>query len=133
MIYALDTNTVIHHLRNDANVRSKFDDACLQGHEIAIPKIVDYEMRRGFRISSAQKKVVAYDILIEELSITDLDNATWQKAEEIYADLYQKHFTVGDMDILIAAICLVNDYTLVTANTNDFINISSLKMVDWTI
>jgi tRNA(fMet)-specific endonuclease VapC len=38
---------------------------------------------------------------------------------------------IGDADILIAAYCLVNDYTLVTNNTNDFNRIDGLKLVNW--
>ena len=43
--------------------------------------------------------------------------------------LYNK---VGDADILIAAFCLENDYTLVTNNTKDFVNIKGLLINDWT-
>lgn len=36
-----------------------------------------------------------------------------------------------DSDILIAAYCIVNDYTLVTDNTSDFERIEGLKFVNW--
>jgi len=55
----------------------------------------------------------------------------WEHAARIYADLYAKHFTVKDADILIAAFCMVNRYTLITANTKDFVNIDDLQCVNW--
>ena len=132
MTYALDTNTIILYLRNDSAVMQKFDDSYLQGHDFIIPKVVDYEMRRGFRIKSAPKKESAYDIFIQEFFVAELDSAAWDKAIDIYAELYLKHFTVGDLDILIAATCLANGYTLVTTNKKDFENISDLDILDWT-
>ena len=133
MTYALDTNIVIRYLRKDISVRNYFREVQEQGHDIVLPIIVDYEIRRGLRIISAPRKKAAYVVLTEGLSIAELDNTTWEKAEEIYAELYQKGFTVGEMDILIAAVCLVNDYTLVTSNTKDFENIEGLEITDWTI
>jgi len=50
----------------------------------------------------------------------------------VYKELYHKGFTVGELDILIAAFCLIHDLTLVTNNTKDFENINGLIIVDWT-
>lgn len=65
MNYALDTNTIIHYLRKEPNVLQNFDNAALQGSSFLIPKVVDYEIRRGFSIISAPKKEAAYQILTE--------------------------------------------------------------------
>ena len=56
---------------------------------------------------------------------------TWELAANIYTDLRKAHYTVGDADILIAAFCLIDGYTLVTNNTKDFKNIDGLRFVDW--
>ena len=131
MTYALDTNTIIHYLRKDPAIRQRFRETQEQGHDFVLPRMVDYEVRRGFRIAPAPKKEAAYAVLTEGLNIVELDADVWETAENIYAELYQKDFTVGEMDILIAAVCLANDYTLVTGNTKDFENIDGLKLVDW--
>ena len=55
----------------------------------------------------------------------------WRRAANLYSDLRHKGFTVGDADILIAAFCLENGYTLVTNNTKDFVHIDELMLVDW--
>ena len=55
----------------------------------------------------------------------------YEKATEIYIALKQKGQLIGDADILIAAYCLVNGYTLVTNNTNDFDRIDGLRIVNW--
>jgi tRNA(fMet)-specific endonuclease VapC len=132
MVYALDTNIIIHYLRNDANVHHNFKNAVMQGNGFVVPKMVDYELRRGFHIVSAPKKEAAYKIFTEHCSVSEMDTGSWERAIQVYMDLYKKRRTVGEIDILIAAFCLENECTLVTNNTADFENIDGLRLVDWT-
>ena len=135
MVYALDTNTIVHYLRGNTNVHAHFDTAVLDEHRIIIPHAVDYELCRGFLVSPAPKKEAMYNMLTDpngHCVIVDMGEDFWNIAKQIYSDLRRKSFTVGEIDILIAAFCLYNDCTLVTNNTRDFTNISGLKQVDWT-
>ena len=135
MTYALDTNIVIHYLRNEPNVREHFNKTILRGDNIVIPKIAHYEIRRGFRIQGAPNKEKLYDELIGitgYCAIAEPDGNCWERAEQVYADLYHKRFTVGELDILIAALCLENDFVLVTSNVKDFENIEGLNVENWT-
>ena len=134
MIYALDSNIIIRYLRNDKTVLKNFDTAATHGDTLIVSKMVDYEVKRGFRIVNAPAKESAYMVLTEpagRCEIEDMDSRSWKQAEKIYAELYQKDFTIGELDILIAAHCLVNGYTLVTHNTKHFKDIEGLQMVDW--
>jgi len=45
--------------------------------------------------------------------------------------LHDANQTVGDADILIAAFCIVNGYTLVTDNVKHFENIAGLRLMNW--
>jgi len=132
MIYALDTNIIIHYLRHETNVCQNFNNAVICNHKIVVPKMVDYEIRRGFSITPKPKKEASYKILIEDCTVAEMDMISWERAIQVYTGIYQKRFTVGEMDILIAAFCLANDYILVTNNTADFKNIDNLRIVDWT-
>ena len=134
MTYALDTNIIIRYLRDNELVKQNIREAILEKQELIIPRAVDYEMCRGFRCTPAPKKSKNYNDFAYNgyCDVVEVCPRTWQKAEEVYAELYSKGFTVGEIDILIAAFCLINDYTLVTNNTKDFENISSLRLVDWT-
>jgi tRNA(fMet)-specific endonuclease VapC len=135
IVFALDTNTVIHYLRDEPNVIRNLEDAISNRNDLVIPNIVEYEMRRGFEILSAPNKEAHYNTLSKPggfCSVVAMGDSFWPLAAKIYADLYRERYTVGDLDILIAACCMYNDYTLVTANTKDFENIDGLKIVDWT-
>ena len=131
MFYVLDTNIIIRYLRNEANIRQNFRNTVIQKHNIIIPQVVDYEMRRGFLILTAPKKEANYNLLLQECVIAEMDLISWKYAAQVYKILHRKGFTVGELDILIGAFCIVYGYTLVTNNTNDFINMDGLKLTDW--
>ena len=132
MNYVIDTNILVHYLKNEPNVQQNLDNAIIQGNKLIIPKAVDYELRRGFNIYPAPKKEAYYNILLEQCTIVNLDLNTWDTAIQIYTNLYLKRFTVGEIDMLIAAFCIANDCILVTNNINDFKHIDGLRVLDWT-
>jgi len=134
MTYALDTNILIHYLNKTPSVIHCFDETVMKGDDLVIPNIVDYELKRGFRIAQAPKKEAAYNVLTTAprfCYVVEMDIYTWQTAEQVYADLYYKGYTIGELDILIAAFCLEKKYTLVTNNVKHFEKIDGLKIVDW--
>jgi len=71
-------------------------------------------------------------MFLQNCKIVEMDAPSWKHAEEIYENLYRKGFTVGELDILIAAYCLTYNCSIVTNNTKDFENIDGLIIVDWT-
>jgi len=129
MRYALDTNIVIHYLRKNPSVKQNVDVAI---DSLLVPSVVDYELRRGLGKKNAENKHILYRTLLQRCRIVDMNRLIWERAIEIYADLRSKSFTVGELDILIAATCLVHDCVLVTANTKDFEKIEGLGLIDWT-
>ena len=133
MPFALDTNVVVRYLHNDRHVVEHIENALLQGHALVIPKMVDYEIRRGFRIKPSPKRESSYYALLEGCVVADIDSDTWEYASAIYALHYHRRHTVSEMDILIAALCQQNAYTLVTNNAKDFADIDRLEIADWTL
>ena len=131
LTYALDTNVLISMAIPSHPVRDKLDAAIADGSLLVIPRVVHYEMLRGFLCYSAPAKEKSYSSFCSIFPIGKITEQVWQCATHIYAELHKKHFTVKDADILIAAFCLVNGYTLVTDNTKDFENINDLQMVNW--
>ena len=135
MIYALDTNIVIRYLRNTPSVQQHFDEAIIKGDGLVIPKVADYEIRRGFRHKHTPNKEAAYNVLVSSndwCDIAEMDDESWERAEKVYTDLCRKGLSIGELDILIAAFCLVNGYTIVTNNTRHFRYVDGLDVTDWT-
>ena len=133
MIYALDTNIIIHYLKKTPKLLQNFNTAVMRNSNFVIPKMVDYEIRRGFSVYPAPAKEAVYDALTHQgfCDIGEMDIASWDRAIEVYSGLYAKRFTVNEMDILIAATCIENGYTLITNNVDDFKNMDNLIFEDW--
>ena len=131
MEYCFDTNTIIHLIRGTPIVQKNKKKAQSDGSRFIIPPVVNYEILRGLIIKPISKHEKAYAIICENCSSEEMTVEAWECAARIYAELYEKHLTVEDADIMIAAFCMVNDYTLVTANTKDFENIDGLQLVNW--
>jgi tRNA(fMet)-specific endonuclease VapC len=52
-------------------------------------------------------------------------------ASDIYADLRRKGKTIGDADILIAAIVIRNNGTLITNNIKHYEDVKRLGLENW--
>ena len=135
MVYTLDSNTVSYLLRSEGNVRQHFEQEIAQiGNPYAIPFVVAYEVRRWLHDKpTRQIKILSlqFDALFQNVEDrAEMPSAVWEKAVEVYISLKQKGQLIGDVDILIEAYCLVNEYILVTRNTDDFKRIDSLLFVN---
>jgi tRNA(fMet)-specific endonuclease VapC len=55
-----------------------------------------------------------------------------EEAHDRFIDLRRQGIRIGTQDLRIAAICLVNQLTLVTRNRQDFTQVPGLVLQDWT-
>ena len=126
MKYALDTNIIIHLILQNPNVVAGYIHAVEKNTEIVIPPYVDFEIRKGLEYKKAAAKMKAYLELCNCCKVGDMRKDVWIYAADLYANLRRNGFTVADPDIIIAAFCIVDGFTLVTNNTKDFSCISYL-------
>jgi len=132
MTYALDTNIIIAVLNREATPVKRFNDAVINNEPIIIPSAVDYEVSRGFYHTSIPRKEAVYKNMRLNCPVIEINEEIWDCAAKIWAKLRKSGHTVDDFDILIAAFCIVNGYTLVTNNTKHFKDIDGLTMENWT-
>ena len=136
MIYTLDTNTISYLLRGEGNIEKHFHREIIQaGNYYAIPLIVVFEIKRWL-LDKPTKQLrdfaQQFDILFENVEeVAEMPIEVWDKAAEIYIALKQKGQLIKEADIIIAAFCLINSYTLATRNMKDFERIDGLKLVNW--
>ena len=128
--YCLDSNVVSDILRGDPEVMRHFEAAKKNGDILYIPSIVYYEIVRGLKATSKSRKLAAFHIFYNTAEHLDLDMDAIDKATEIYVQL-RKGQNIEDNDIYIASISMVNDCTLVTANTRHFGRVEGLNFVNW--
>lgn len=63
----------------------------------------------------------------------DVTLAVAEKYGQLQAGLLDAGMPAPGMDMLIAATALVHDLTLVTHNTQDYVNVPGLRLVDWIV
>jgi tRNA(fMet)-specific endonuclease VapC len=129
--FLLDTNTCIEYLRK-RNPRVISRIRSLPPDEIRLCSVVVAELYFGAFKSPQRTKNLALlaTFLPVSLSIAFDDNAA-KIYGETRADLEAKGTPIGPNDLMIAAIALANDLTLVPHNTSEFSRVPRLKFVDW--
>jgi tRNA(fMet)-specific endonuclease VapC len=123
MRYVLDANACILLLAGHEHLVARAA-ACVAG-DIGISAIAFAEVALGSWNGKAPPLVVL-DALRRQIAVLPFD----ELAARYYAQL---PFRRGSYDRLIAAHALSLGLTLVTANEGDFVDISDLKVEDWTL
>ena len=131
MTYALDTNIISYMLRQDKRICERYLAESRKGHECVIPPVVYYEIKRGLLATNAAAKARDFDVLCNEFEVGEMTTEVWDEAARLYAVNRQIGQSIDDADLLIAAFCAINDYTLVTNNTKHFERIDGLRFVNW--
>ena len=130
MLYSLDSNAVSDIQRESYQVFQHMEEAINKGDEIAICDIVYYEVVRGLKSAGAINKLKQFLQMYDRMVHLSLDMKAIDKAVDIYESLH-KGKQIEDNDIYIAAIAMVNNCTLVTANEKHFGRIKGLSCVNW--
>ena len=131
MTYALDTNIISYWLQKNKQIVVRINNEIRQHNTIIIPPATYYEIRRGLKHKSSPGKEFAFALICKSYQIGEMDLSAWEKAAEIYAKSRKSGKPIEDTDILIAAFCIVNGYTLVTNNIKHFEGIENLQAVNW--
>lgn len=127
----LDTNICIHIIKKKPpSVLAKFNE--YQTGEIAISTITIAELEYGVQKSTNPSgNAKALEKFLLPLEIIDFDRAAANAYGEIRANLEKQGTPIGGMDMLIAAVAIANELTLVTNNLKEFSRITDLKVENW--
>lgn len=130
MLYSLDSNAVSDILRRRSDVLTRYREEAKKDTVFAICDVAYYEVIRGLKAIGASSKIKEFMKMYEKMEHLPLDIAAFNKAIDIYVNLHKGN-QIEDNDIYIAAIAMVNNCTLVTANERHFGRINELNYVNW--
>ena len=85
----------------------------------------------GLRAAASPKRLPALLDLLNDVTVHEVTVDVGRKFGELRASLLDAGQGTPDMDLLIAATALVQGFTLVTHNVQDFANLPGLSVEDW--
>ncbi|MEE9429406.1 MAG: type II toxin-antitoxin system VapC family toxin [Melioribacteraceae bacterium] len=131
MLYFLDTNICIYYLNNSyPQLVNKILSTSPQN--IKLPSIVQAELLYGVEKSKNKKSNQAkVDKFLSLIDILPFDKTCAKYYSNIRTKLEVKGKIIGPNDLLIAAIVLANNGTLVTNNISEFKRVPNLKVTNW--
>lgn len=125
--YLVDTSVIIDYLRGKKHVVELLNN--LEG-EITSSYFCLSELYEGvYRVKDREQAKKPIDTFFTSLSeIYSLDEPVAEKFGQLRAVLKQKGTIIEDIDLYLAATCLVYNLTLVTLNKKHFSHIDSLNI-----
>jgi len=127
----LDTDIISFYIKGVPEIYGKINEAFDNNDTLCTTLINKYEIIKGFRWKENKRKEIHYTNFMNHLMILPINETVINIAANIYANLRRSGKVIGDLDILIAAIVIANNGTLVTNNIKHFENIEQLKVVNW--
>lgn len=128
-MYILDTSIIIDALHNNREAHQRIQDLSESVHTTVIS--IGELMLGIHRVNMNQKerKLLAVNDFISRLDgVYNVDGAVAAQFGQLKARLFEAGKIIGDNDTWIAAICLVHDATLVTANKRYFEVVPGLQI-----
>lgn len=126
-VYLLDTSTIIDYLRGKQPVVELLNT--IEG-ELHSSYVCLAELYEGiYRVTNSAKVEESVNKFFASLSfVYGIDAKVAQKFGEIRAGLKRKGEIIEDLDLILAATCLVNNLTLITANKKHFSHVPDLQI-----
>ncbi|NES20555.1 MAG: type II toxin-antitoxin system VapC family toxin [Symploca sp. SIO3E6] len=132
MMYLLDSNVCIRLLNESSSSNMAQKLAALTPEDIRLCSVVKSELYYGaYKSARCDRNLAKLNRFFSQFISLPFDDNTASIAGQVRAQLDVAGTPIGPNDLLIAAIALYHDLTLVTHNTREFSRISGLKYEDW--
>jgi tRNA(fMet)-specific endonuclease VapC len=130
MIYLLDTNACIHHLKfADSPITRKL---AVHLPETAVCSVTKAELFYGaMRSNNPTQSIREQQNFLELFESLAFDDEASKICGRIRAHLAEQGTPIGPYDLQIAAIALAHSLTIVTDNVREFERVKELKIENW--
>ncbi len=130
-MYLLDTNTCIRFLNpGKSTVPDRL--AVISREEVAICQIVKAELYYGaYKSARRDANLALLARFFSQFESLPFNDAAAEAYGRLRAELDRRGTPIGPNDLMIAAIALAHDLTLVTHNTSEFGRVPGLRLEDW--
>ncbi len=131
--YLLDTNTWIYALKgNSPQLVTRLGS--VDPDQVVFCSIIKAELLHGaYRYGNREQRLNLLQRLFNRHRSFTFDDRSADTYGQIRQTLEAKGQRIGPMDLLIAAIALAEELTLVTNNTAEFSRITALQLENWLV
>ena len=133
MIYFLDTNICIFHLKNSCeNMSMRLKSTPIS--DVRISSMVAAELLYGAEKSiKREQNLRVFKAFLSIYEITPFDDCAAEQYARIRTELERDGTMIGSNDLVIAATALANGGVVVTNNSGEFSRVKGLVVEDWTL
>ena len=133
MIYLLDTNVCIAYLNDrDSIVARRL--ATVHPQDVFTCQIVKAELFYGaYKSSRREQNIALLKRFFGQFASLSFNDQAVEAYGRIRAALGARGTPIGPNDLIIAAIAIAHNATLVTNNTREFSRVSGLLLEDWSL
>jgi tRNA(fMet)-specific endonuclease VapC len=129
MSHLLDTNICAAHFRRPAGLAHRFIQ---YNGGLFIPSVVLGELYAGaYHVDDPGPLLQKIADLLTDVEVLPFDQECAEKFGKLRGSFMRHGIAVPTADLMIAAVALIHNLTLVTHNTTDFRNIPDLRLADW--
>lgn len=131
MTFLLDTNICVAYLNgDDADIARKL--LALPVESVALCSVVKAELLYGARNSGrVEQNLARLERFFSPLQSLPFDDDAASRYGTLRAQLRREGKPVGGNDMMIAAIALAADATLITRNVRELSTVAGLRLVGW--
>ena len=131
MTHLLDTNAIIFALK-DARGKAALRIGQHRRSDVVVCAVVEAELYHGAtKHERPTRRVAVLDAFLEPFLSLPFDSACVPHYARIRDWLERSGQPIGGNDLLIAAIALTHDLTVVTNNCGEFGRVPDLRVEDW--
>ena len=107
----------------------KIESVLDKGDKIILSPVTMYEILRGLYAVKANHRLNLFTALCQNFEEKDIIKSDWIEAAKLYAE--NLNHPMSESDLLQAAFCIRNGYTLITHNVKHFEHLQKLLYEDW--
>lgn len=132
MSFLLDTNICSAHLKRPAGLMHRFAQ---HSGRLNLPTIVLAELYTWAYHKPSPNRLIQKieNDLLADVTLLDFDRNCAKEFGRVRGELLKKGQSVSRVDLMIAAVALHHNLTLVTHNTADYQHVPGLQLDDWLI
>jgi predicted nucleic acid-binding protein len=129
--YALDTNIVSYFLKKDVTIIARMRLENSKGNQFVIPPFVYFEIQNWLLRNNSKNKMATFEKMYLSQGIDVIDKIVLDIASAVKLKMQKQGKGISDDDLFIAAYCLKHSLPLVTNNTDHFLNVEGLEILNW--